>query len=144
MLFSPLFAFLLKSEFLSEACFFVSPKSLVARYHHGLPVTAQWTRRFFSIPRIPAFMEQTRHFGGRTSVHDYGVPTTLQSRGASCRPVLERTHVAALRNVPHILRTVKPILEPTLFEAHARVLTMGTPSYCVAHSSEANYQTYRK
>jgi hypothetical protein len=86
----------------------------------------------------------TRHFGGRTSVHDYGVPTTLQSRGASCRPVLERTHVAALRNVPHILRTVKPILEPTLFEAHARVLTMGTPSYGVAHSSEANYQTYRK
>jgi hypothetical protein len=52
-------------------------------------------------------------------------------------------HVASLRNAPHILRTVKPILDPTLFQSLIRILTKGTPAYCVAHSTDENYRDYR-
>jgi hypothetical protein len=53
-------------------------------------------------------------------------------------------HVASLRNVPQILQTVQPILSPTLFQSLERILTTGTPAYCVAHSSDANYTAYRE
>jgi hypothetical protein len=52
-------------------------------------------------------------------------------------------HVASLRNVPHIIQTVQPILDPTLFQSLVRILTTGTPAYCVAHSTDANYSAYR-
>ena len=55
---------------------------------------------------------------------------------------LSGPHVAQIRDVPHILRTVKPILPADLYEALARVLTLGAPAKCVAHSSDSNYRQY--
>ena len=136
--------FLLKSGFLSDACFLSLQKA-------SLHVTtmAYLLRRYARIDFSPLrgyqhswnkrvnLEEERRSMTTACLLHyNLEVPAVVRYLGGP--------HVAALRNVPHILRTVKPILEPILFAALERVLTLGTPSYCVAHSSEANYQAYRR
>lgn len=135
--------FLLKSGFLSSTCtlvlqttsIHVSTMSLLLRRYGCVDFTPlrgyqqSWHQR-------KELSQERRAMTTACLLHyNLDIPTVVRFLGGP--------HVASLRDVPHILRTVKPILNPTLFQSLARILTTGTPAYCVAHSSEANYTAYR-
>ena len=135
--------FLLKSGFLSSTCqsilqntsIYVSTMSFLLRRYgrvNFMPLRGyqqSWHQR-------KDLMNERRAMTTACLLHyNLDIPTVVRFLGGP--------HVASLRDVPHILRTVKPILDPTLFRSLERILHSGTPAYCVAHSSEANYVAYR-
>ena len=68
--------------------------------------------------------------------YNLDIPTVVRYLGGP--------HVAALRDTPRILKTVQPLVDPILFNAFARILTLGAPARCVANSSKYNYQLHRR
>lgn len=53
-------------------------------------------------------------------------------------------HTAAHRDPDTILATLRPSVEPAVLSDLERILKYGVPNYINAHSSEANFQAFRR
>ena len=134
--------FLLKSGFLSPTCLNILQDASIHVYTMSFFLRRYGRVDFSSLRGYQQSWDKRTHLE-----HERRAMTTACLLHYNMEiPVVVRylggPHVASLRNVPHILQTVKPFLNPTLFQSLHRILTMGTPAYCVAHSTDENYRDY--
>jgi hypothetical protein len=116
-----------------------------------VPVFLALSREFAALDcsSLPGFSSY-RDFATETSVNPIRVQLTSAAlfRAGFSVPKLVRwlggPHVGAHRDVRAIIRKLRPGVEPAVLADLARVFRVGAPARCHAHSSEDNFQAFRR